>query len=889
MSNLSSRHLYIYISACIDCQVGSYSNVSGATSASVCTECYAGMYVNTTSSECITCPAGKYSKKTATTCTACLGNTTSIAGSTSASNCTCAKNNTYYKFAEGITSLEQKCGKDKTKTCQTDMYTSNPISMMDYPSRCAVDVGVNSEYTGANLVSENLQKCAWLSIDLETSQEIFSVNIKGVAYGFEIQVGDLNEIDKNPKCGQYDHWDRIFYWPNAFNSEKGATLQCQNVLWGRYVFLKTYNYKTNDCGGSQIVNVRISSPTIDCASCPTNTYSAFTGSITDCKCNIGYTGPDAGPCSACVANTSKETYGNESCSCVPGTANHPKRLLPMYSNTVCPRLLALTYKPSFASVSTRRMAGQAFSASLPTYTSNGGPNGKGSLFFDGSRNIDAGARTYNIVSNGGFTFVSVLRRQYTDAATIFDSAPILYSGSVYGRILVTAINGYWNSESGSLKFHVFDPSRSNARTIECEKYYAKPTGDSSSWLKVVIQIKQNEATFRINDHFVTYCGIQLSYPLADMSTSYNFVGRSASSTTTTQEYAAPFKGDIAGLFVADEYLSTSTTSAILDAMLQGVDLTETCDFCVECTAGSYSNVSSSTACIKCEANTYSNVHAAVNASTCLPCPSNSTSVAGSSVCVCRLGYTGTDGVACTACATGKYSPTNGSGGCLPCPDNSNSSVGSVICTCNADSLGPDGGRCMLNPVLWYRFETEGEFNNNGLAGSEYDLEKLGTTPALDATVYRDGLASARFTAWASGTVDNLYQNKALWNKNVPLTFTFWFRWTQSTYISMAGFAGPIKSSGADNQGIGFDINDPSQGCYAFYDQAPNKWAPTPSGCGIALNTWYHVAYSLSFPGSAILYLNGVVVRTISMTAVFPSNVIGRVHIGGVFGFRGFGG
>jgi hypothetical protein len=34
-------------------------------------------------------------------------------------------------------------------------------------------------------------------------------------------------------------------------------------------------------------------------------------------------------------------------------------------------------------------------------------------------------------------------------------------------------------------------------------------------------------------------------------------------------------GDIAGVFVVDEYLSTDATSAIADAMVRGVDLTET--------------------------------------------------------------------------------------------------------------------------------------------------------------------------------------------------------------------------------------------------------------------------------------------------------------------------
>jgi hypothetical protein len=38
----------------------------------------------------------------------------------------------------------------------------------------------------------------------------------------------------------------------------------------------------------------------------------------------------------------------------------------------------------------------------------------------------------------------------------------------------------------------------------------------------------------------------------------------------------PFlNGDIAGVFVVDEYLSTDATSAIADAMVRGVDLTDT--------------------------------------------------------------------------------------------------------------------------------------------------------------------------------------------------------------------------------------------------------------------------------------------------------------------------
>ena len=38
------------------------------------------------------------------------------------------------------------------------------------------------------------------------------------------------------------------------------------------------------------------------------------GSIEDCECNAGYTGPDGGPCEACVWGTYKEVSGTAECS-----------------------------------------------------------------------------------------------------------------------------------------------------------------------------------------------------------------------------------------------------------------------------------------------------------------------------------------------------------------------------------------------------------------------------------------------------------------------------------------------------------------------------------------------------------------------------------------------
>jgi hypothetical protein len=60
-----------------------------------------------------------------------------------------------------------------------------------------------------------------------------------------------------------------------------------------------------------------------------------------------------------------------------------------------------------------------------------------------------------------------------------------------------------------------------------------------------------------------------SASLADRTPSLTYMGRSQ------WPGDAYLNGDIAGVFVVDEYLSTDATSAIADAMVRGVDLTQT--------------------------------------------------------------------------------------------------------------------------------------------------------------------------------------------------------------------------------------------------------------------------------------------------------------------------
>ena len=157
--------------------------------------------------------------------------------------------------------------------------------------------------------------------------------------------------------------------------------------------------------------------------------------------------------------------------------------------------------------------------------------------------------------------------------------------------------------------------------------------------------------------------------------------------------------------------------------------------CLLCVAGKYKLVLGDAACVECASGTYAVLVGATTASVCSACPTNSSSLTGSSeltACACNAGSTGPDGgtcvlcaagthkalpgsAECTACVPGKHSSIAGAltnstcgacvadtyswGGtvnCSACPDNTRSPAESTTrgaCTCVAGWTGPDGGTC----------------------------------------------------------------------------------------------------------------------------------------------------------------------------------------------------
>ena len=432
-------------------------------------------------------------------------------------------------------------------------------------------------------------------------------------------------------------------------------------------------------------------------------------------------------------------------------------LIGPYSSTTCERFVALTPKPSLASVSTRSNTGVG---TMPSYVATGGPNGNGHISFRRAslQYLDGGARTLNIASNGGLTIVAVMR--FTGAIGSSESI-VRFDDIIFAR--------YWNYDM--IRIWIDNNGQNVIELVSGNGIL------QDLWMTVVFTYRASTNQYVLmhtyfNDSPASISSGTSTAAVTDRTTSTTYVGRHQWLSTFTYSNV-----DFAGLFFVDEYLNTDATNQIADAMSNGVDLADTtcpagnaCSSCpvgqykitpgtaacIDCSTGKYSNVVAVTACSDCVAGTYANTLAAT---TCIACPTgkysqvpgavgctqckeNSFSVLGSNTataCKCNTGYyedTCSDFPAmdcseyyanpgwcdtyafqscisccgtcarvgntcqqesvCVGCSAGKYDNANDAWTCINCPENSNSvgASGAIsACKCKAGYTGPDGVAC----------------------------------------------------------------------------------------------------------------------------------------------------------------------------------------------------
>ena len=177
--------------------------------------------------------------------------------------------------------------------------------------------------------------------------------------------------------------------------------------------------------------------------------------------------------------------------------------------------------------------------------------------------------------------------------------------------------------------------------------------------------------------------------------------------------------------------------------------------CVFCSVGKYKDVITNDVCTQCPQNTYMDWLGADDVSDCIACPANSQSGLGSTQitdCQCKIGYFGQPGGPCTPCVAGRYAATVGQSACSFCPSYTNSPVpsgGSVNdeltdCTCIAGYTGANGVACTACALHTYKTAT-------GNADCSLCVDKT-MTLALGSTNINDCICTPGYTAGGGSVV-----------------------------------------------------------------------------------------------------------------------------------------
>lgn len=382
-----------------------------------------------------------------------------------------------------------------------------------------------------------------------------------------------------------------------------------------------------------------------CTSCPSHASTNGTGSIANeqCVCDGGYHGDLGGECTPCAANW----------FCAGGRAN----LCPYYtvSSNLSSKITDCTCEPGFWSTSGNSpcsMCPAGFycpggtvktecpepGENLTIWWTNIGAKSSSECNWTGTPPDQCPDGTYNGTTTTTEPPGSDVLRRALDysvclpcpANSFCTGGAILpcpgNSSSVQGMPIAEACQcnpGYYGAPGEACAECEADSYCDGARNYSC------PLNSKSPRLSTA----------------VTFCSCPAAYSGAD-------------GTACIPCQAGSWCDDGASTDCHDDsdsaYMSSAVTSCICDAGFTGDDGVDPCNGCIN---GTYKTSNGSDMCTLCRAGTWSWLVEAINNETCVECPLNSDSVAGShdiAECKCKAGYTGSDGgksrlLCCTTC------------------------------------------------------------------------------------------------------------------------------------------------------------------------------------------------------------------------------------------------
>jgi hypothetical protein len=263
-----------------------------------CTACQAGTYkTKTGSSSCEECDIGKYKPNAGIGyCSSCpLDSTTSASGSIDITDCKCRRG---YTGTNGGTCTICESGKYKDVIGDYDCINCPANSNSPNGSDSVEDCLCNMGFVGPD--GEDCQKCD-------------ANKYKDVIGNFDCTDCPDNSISLAGSQTQTD-----CKCDNGYTGPDGG--QCTACQAGTYKNI----IGSDSCEACEAGKYQNLPGQSECSDCPVNmTSNPGSTELFYCKCNVGFTGPDGGQCTACQAGTYKKVIGSDSCeACKAGTYQH---------------------------------------------------------------------------------------------------------------------------------------------------------------------------------------------------------------------------------------------------------------------------------------------------------------------------------------------------------------------------------------------------------------------------------------------------------------------------------------------------------------------------------------------------------------------------------------
>jgi hypothetical protein len=530
---------------------GTYSSALGA---SVCLDCPAGKYLatqgNNAESDCVLCGAGKYSSTPgAATCIECgAGTYSSALGASVCLDCPAGK------YSAGA------------------VLTRNPPEASRTYSSVYLNDAIGTGYAQSMLDSQQAWSAAgtspgsqWMQIDLGVARRVHGVVIQARhavnQYVTEVEVQHSFDPNSGFSSVQSQANGGVrFFSPATYSNKQKSELIFMEPVVARYIKIVVWGWvgHVSARAGVLICEPAATGSTV-CTNCPAGTYSGAAALTV---------------CTSCEAGLYSASSSSTVCArCAAGKYNK------VVMNTMSRNFFALIpgSPPKVASPSTRGAAAVGSSV-LPAYSAQGGPLGQGHVSFDRTQTqyLAGGAQTFYISSNGGLTVVALV--QFTGSPGSYERIIDFGNGSPSSNLILCR---YVSSSTLLFELHEFS---SKVCTVSSE------TIVQGQWMTIVARYRAQDRTCSLVVNGQLAGSTTANAAITDKPLEMTWVGRSLYGGD------AYLQGNIAGLYVHDEYVSDEQCALIADALQEGLDLTE---------SGKHAAAAGSTVCNDCRAGKYS--------------------------------------------------------------------------------------------------------------------------------------------------------------------------------------------------------------------------------------------------------------------------------------------